>query len=47
MGQGVFVIKLNVVVMLGTLMGRLEEMNNKLTKFGDDDKSRLIKLTQA
>jgi hypothetical protein len=46
MGQGVFVIELNVVVLLGTLMGRSEEMNNELTKFGDDNKSPLIKLTQ-
>ena len=37
----------NVVVLLGTLIGGLEEMNNELAKLGDDNKSCLIKLAQV
>jgi len=46
-GQGVFVIELNVVVSLGTLIHELKKMNDELTGFLDNNESCLIKLAKT
>ena len=43
MGQGVFVVKLKVVVSLNTVIPRLKKMNNELTAFWDNNETSLIK----
>lgn len=43
MGQGVFVVKLKVVVSLNTVISRLKKMNNELTGFWDNNETSLIK----
>lgn len=43
MGQGVFVVKLKVVVSLNTVIPRLKKMNNELTGFWDNNETSLIK----
>lgn len=46
MGQGAFVIKLNIVVMLSTLIRELKKMNDELTGFWDNNELCLIKLAK-
>jgi hypothetical protein len=36
-GQGVFVIELNIVVLLGTFISELKEMNDKLINLAEAD----------
>ena len=43
MGQGVFVVKLKVVVSLNTMIPRLKKMNNELTGFWNNNETSLIK----
>jgi len=45
-GQGVFVIELNVVVSLSTLIRELKKMNNEFAGFWDNNESSLIKLAK-